>query len=123
MDDFADVLLSSHKCLKRKDCVPLSDTGYWIIYGHGNWSAIQLEVAFKLDRIIVRKLFIRPDLQGQGIGRTIVEYLKRESKRLQISVIELYVVLRESREFWERSGFDLSSGFDGCNGRWVRPEE
>ncbi len=123
MDDFADVLLSSHKCLKRKDCVPVSDSGYRIIYGHGSWSAIQLEVAFGLDRMIIRKLFIRADLQHQGIGRTVVEYLKRESGRLQISKIELYIVLRESRKFWEQRGFELSSGFDGCHGQWVRQEE
>ena len=123
MDDFAEVLLSSHPCLQRKDCLPISDVVYRIIYGRCDWSPIRLDISFGLERMIVRKLIIRPDLQNQGIGSTIVAYLKRESGRLQIPVIGLYIVLPESRRFWKEHGFELNDEPDGCGGRWVRPEE
>ena len=113
MDDFADTLLSSFK-LKRKDCLPTSDTSYRIKYGMSYSSPFRLEVAFNPNKLIIRSLFINPRFQGQGLGRTIVEYLKRECVRLGMREIELDSVLDESIGFWERCGFSLN----GKYGRW-----
>ncbi len=114
MDDFAYFLLSSHKRLSKKDCLPTSDTGYRIEYGNGVWSPISMEIAFNLKSMTIRRLFIRTDLQREGIGRSIVAYLKRECVRIGLNKIELDTVLEESRGFWEKCGFTLS----GNRGRW-----
>jgi GNAT superfamily N-acetyltransferase len=114
MDDFADTLLSQHRKLRQKDCLPVADVGYRINYGHYISAPFRLEVAFNPRTMIIRTLFIRGDWQGQGLGRTIVEYLKRECGRLNCEAIELQGILSESVGFWEACGFSIN----GSYGRW-----
>lgn len=113
MDDFADVILASYK-LKRKDCLPVSDTGYRITYGHLDCSPIRMEVVFSPRKMIIRRLFIQARYQRQGLGRTIIEYLKRECQRLHLTEIEVEGALSERIKFWERCGFSMN----GSYGRW-----
>jgi GNAT superfamily N-acetyltransferase len=117
MEDFADVILASYK-LKRKDLLPISDTGYRIVYGHSITSPIRLEIAFSPNKMIIRRLFIRSSYQQQGLGRSIVEYLKQECRRQNLDEIELDTILQESAGFWGRCGFSIN----GCYGRWEAHE-
>lgn len=113
MDDFVHIITTSHRRLRQKDILLIEDKGYRVIYGnHG--TPFTLEIAFNPQTIIIRRLFIRGDWQGQGLGRTIVEYLKRECTRMDFDAIELVGILGESVGFWEKCGFSVN----GSYGRW-----
>lgn len=118
MDDFSAILTSSHPQLKEVDCLPVSDTGHRIIYGRDDGAPFQLDVSFGLNRMIIRQLSVRSDLQRQGLGTTITAYLKRESGRLAIPEVWLYAVVQGSTTFWEKVGFSLLNTHEECGGFW-----
>jgi GNAT superfamily N-acetyltransferase len=56
----------------------------------------------------VRRVFISPQYQRQGIGKIIAEKLERKARANGLAKLELSASLK-SREFWEAMGF-VSSG-------------
>jgi GNAT superfamily N-acetyltransferase len=55
----------------------------------------------------VRRMFVIPDCQGQGIGREIFEQLERVARKLGLKRLTLDASL-VARKFYERMGFELT---------------
>ena len=59
------------------------------------------------DALYVGKLAVRPDLQGAGIGRRLVEAAREEARRLGLAMLELQtrIELTENHAAFARMGF------------------
>ena len=58
----------------------------------------------------VRRVYIRPEHQRQGIGKLIVKELERKAQLLRLEKLDLSASLK-SRSFWEAMGFVLAAEF------------
>jgi len=54
----------------------------------------------------IRRVFIEPDCQGQGIGRTIAAHLEERAIQANITKVDLSGALG-SRAFWESIGYTV----------------
>lgn len=59
-------------------------------------------------------IFVKPDIQGKGIGSSLLDFAKNFRKNLQLKV---YVKNRKSIEFYKAKGFSIiSESIDGETG-------
>jgi GNAT superfamily N-acetyltransferase len=61
----------------------------------------------KDDTLYIGKLAVRPDLQGAGIGRKLVEAVREEARRRGLTMLELQtrIELTENHAMFARMGF------------------
>lgn len=83
------------------------DVGFFCFYPHD-------------DAMYLSKLYLRRDMRGKGFSRKIIEFIKGESKKAELSAIELNVNKENvSKYIYEKLGFvcvrseknDIGHGF------------
>lgn len=59
------------------------------------------------DHLLLDNIAVRPDRQGRGIGRMLIEFAESEARRLGFSELRLYthVTMTENIALYQRHGF------------------
>lgn len=59
------------------------------------------------DHLLLDNIAVRPDCQGQGFGRVLIEFAEREAKRLGYTKLRLYTheKMTENIDLYRRIGF------------------
>jgi putative acetyltransferase len=62
----------------------------------------------------IRKMYLRPEARGQGLGRYLLQALEQAiaAKGFQQIWIETATVLKEAVKLYERNGYQLSTGVE-----------
>ena len=86
------------------------------------WGAIQRDglvgiIAFRQDWI--DQLYVLPDIQGCGIGSTLLNVAKAQSERLSLWTFQRNTV---ARQFYERRGFSMIRETDGAGNEEHEPD-
>ena len=66
-----------------------------------------IELAVADDHVLVENVAVDPAFQGQGLGRTLLDFAERRARELGLGEVRLYthVAMTENRELYARRGF------------------
>lgn len=69
---------------------------------------------FDAQRCEAKRLFVRPQFRGHGLGRALLEWVIREARRAGYEALvgDTMPVMREALAIYERRGFEITQAYD-----------
>jgi ribosomal protein S18 acetylase RimI-like enzyme len=85
----------------------IADGAVSVIEEAGGEIAALIVLIPRPDHLLLDNIAVRPDRQGKGFGRALIEHAERETKRLRFREIRLYTheKMTENIALYERIGF------------------
>jgi ribosomal protein S18 acetylase RimI-like enzyme len=94
----------------------IADGAVSVIEEAGEEIAALIVLLPKPDHLLLDNIAVRPDRQGKGFGRALIEHAEREARRLDFREIRLYTheKMTENIGLYRRIGFvETGRGHDG----------
>lgn len=111
MKSFPFLLFQRSRTLYPAHCIPTRNDGTRLMYDRAQYESgerpFELEVAWYPKGLCIRKLFVRPESQGKGVGKDIVDTLKCICREEKHEVITLDTVLTNGIGFWKHQDFHV----------------
>lgn len=109
MEEFPGLLYQATNKLSFAQCQPDQINETNLLYRKEKYDdcsrPFELEVAWQPDGIIIKRLFVKPQLQRNGVGGDIINSLKQVCRTHGYGSIMLHDVLPEAVGYWKRREF------------------
>jgi GNAT superfamily N-acetyltransferase len=80
----------------------------WVIDGADGVPVGTIVLVAHLDHVLVENVAVVPELQGQGIGRALLDFAERHAREQGVGELRLYTheLMKENRHLYARLGYE-----------------
>jgi len=90
----------------------------WVLTGADGSVVGSVALKDSGEGVVLKRMYLRPELRGQGYGRSLLETATEWARKASYRYIELDTAehLVDAQRFYERAGFELTGRSDSDDG-------